>query len=732
MNNNDGIENPDINLNSGNYNERIEGDDIKQKGSFGVGFNQGIIKAKKLASTINETHIHESPSEKPFKPIKYIPKFGSKNFVGREEELVKVHKELYDGQNNRVAISAVSGMGGVGKTELAIQYALAYDDKYPGGICWLNARGGNVATEIIQFIQLQMGLEVPQQDAQENALTLEEQIAWCWQNWQPPEGLVLVILDDVTHLESFSELLPPNDRFRVLITTRLRELDTNIEEIFLDVLLPKEALELLKKLVGEKKVNKELATAQELCEWLGYLPLGIELVGRYIQKKPPHFKLGKMLEQLKQQRLHQDGMNPQQKTLSTAERGVLEAFELSWVELNLVSQQLAALLSLFTADIFVWEWVESMTQSLNWDDGDVETGIEELYQRHLVQCLEEEDSYYYKIHPLIREFLQTKLNESEHKSDYIQSFCEKFIEIGDTIPETTTLEIINSVKSAIPHLTEVAENHLDAVSDENLYPVFIGLGKFYQGQGLYALAEPWYEKYVEVVNSHFGENDSKYATSLNWLGYLYKAQGKYEEAEPLYKQALELRKQLLGENHPDYASSLNLLANLYKAQGKYDEAEPLYKQALELRKQLLGENHPYTATSLSNLANLYYSQGKYDEAEPLYKQALELRKQLLGENHPDTATSLNNLAHLYYSQGKYEEAEPLYKQALELYKQLLGENHPYTATSLSNLAHLYSDQGKYDEAEPLYQQALEIAERVLVSDHPTTVSIRRNLENLLG
>ena len=92
------------------------------------------------------------------------------------------------------------------------------------------------------------------------------------------------------------------------------------------MLSAEEALELFKKLIGEKKVNKEFYSAQELCKWLGYLPLGIELVGRYIKKKPPHFTLKKMLEQLQEQRLHQDAMNPQQKGLRTAQLGVLDAF----------------------------------------------------------------------------------------------------------------------------------------------------------------------------------------------------------------------------------------------------------------------------------------------------------------------------------------------------------------------------------------------------------------------
>ena len=138
-----------------------------------------------------------------------------------------------------------------------------------------------------------------------------------------------------------------------------------------------------------------------------------------------------MLDQLKQQRFDNEAIkNPQQKSLSTAQRGVLAAFELSWAELDSQTQQLAVLIGLFVPGIVLWEWVEAITQSLNWDESSVENGIEELYHRHLVQCLEQKDEYYYKTHPLIREFLQIKLNQSEHKGDYIQSFSAKFIEIG--------------------------------------------------------------------------------------------------------------------------------------------------------------------------------------------------------------------------------------------------------------------------------------------------------------
>ncbi|MGB6296904.1 MAG: tetratricopeptide repeat protein [Rivularia sp. (in: cyanobacteria)] len=733
-----------MNNNEENQNHYFNGDNINQKGNLGVGVNKGTIN-----------NINNPLPEKPVKPIKYIPKVGNKNFVGREDELIKIHDKFSE-TNNTVAISSVSGMGGVGKTELAIQYAQTYSDNYSGGICWLNVRDSDLANEIIQFIKLQMGLEVPQKDKQENPLTVDEQVAWCWRNWLPPEGLVLVILDDVTEYKDIKKLLPrtDNQRFKLLITTRQRRLDTNLVDIPLDVLSENEALSLLRGILGEddSRIDRELETAKDLCKWLGYLPLGLELVGRYLEKDPD-LSIAEMLEELEEERLNNEAINPDSEDLEntemTARLGVQAAFNLTWEKLDSKTQEVGELLSLFNPNDIAWEYVESVSESLkkfsfkkiikfwkwnslNWTNKDVLNAKKELYGRNVIKRLEkEEEKASYQIHPLIREFLQVKLQASPVKNELKQAFTSTFIEIAQTIPDSPTLDFINSVKNAIPHLTEVAENHLDVVSDDNLVWPFIGNGRFYEGQS-YTLAQPWFEQCLLTVRSRLGENHPDTASSLNNLASLYKSQGKYEQAEPLYIQALELRKQLLGENHPHTASSLNNLASLYDSQGKYEEAEPLYIQALELRKQLLGENHPHTATSLNNLALLYKSQGKYEEAEPLYIQALQLRKQLLGENHPDTATSLNDLALLYENQGRYSEAEPLYIQALQLRKQLQGVNHPDTATSLNDLAYLYQSQGKYDEAEPLYIQAVEIAERVLGANHPNTVIIRNNFQRFRG
>ncbi len=179
-----------------------------------------------------------------------------------------------------------------------------------------------------------------------------------------------------------------------------------------------------------------------------------------------------------------------------------------------------------------------------------------------VQCLEEDGEYGYKIHPLIREFLKVKLTADADINEIKQAFTTTFMEIAETIPQAPTLEFINSVRKAIPHLTEVAEKLIDAVSDENLIWAFTGLARFCEGQGLYALAEPWYEGCVSALKLRLRENHPDYVTSLNNLAGLYKSQGKYEQAEPLCIQALEIAERVLGANHPNTVIFRKNLENL--------------------------------------------------------------------------------------------------------------------------------------------------------------------------
>ena len=226
-----------------------------------------------------------------------LPRSGTVKFVGRAEALENLHQMVQ--QNNQVVIAAIEGMGGVGKTELATQYALLHLLllTYPGGICWLRARDEDVGIQIVRFAQAKLGLNPPED------WDLPSQVDFCWSRWH--EGNVLVVLDDVNDYPKVEPYLPPQpSRFKVLITTRL-QLDLP-QSFTLDVLDESAALELLQEWIGVQKINHELADAKELCQRLGYLPLALNLVGRYLKKRK--ISLAEMLRRLEKKGLKHESL----------------------------------------------------------------------------------------------------------------------------------------------------------------------------------------------------------------------------------------------------------------------------------------------------------------------------------------------------------------------------------------------------------------------------------------
>ncbi|MBW4597754.1 MAG: tetratricopeptide repeat protein [Brasilonema angustatum HA4187-MV1] len=660
--------------------------------------------------------IKQIDSFKPTEIPQNVPRSGTIKFVGRAEALERLHQMLQ--QNNQIVLAAIEGMGGVGKTELATQYALIHllVSTYTGGICWLRARDEDIGLQIVQFAMTDLGLQPP------DNLDLQQQTRWCWSRWY--QGNVLVVLDDVNDYQKVEPYLPPQSpRFKVLITTRLQLDDlTESSRFILDVLSESAAIELLEGWIEASKIKQELADAKELCQWLGYLPLALNLVGRYVKKRK--LSLAEMLRRLKEKKLSHESLvrDSNDRTLAlNIKRGVEAAFELSWEELSKDAQKLGCLLSLFALAPFPWSLVESAAPEQ--DAEELEDARVELENLHLLMG---EDSY--QLHPLIQEFLRDKQNNLAVKEEQKYNYCVAMVAVAEKIPQSLILQEITTSTIVIPHLAEVATVYNNWLSDEDLIMPFRALSRFFQGQGAYAQALPWLEQCLSVAKNRLGEEHPHVATSYNNLGVLYCEQGLYNEAELLYKKALELRLHLLGEEHPHVTTSYNNLAAVYQSLGRYNEAEPLYIKALELRLRR-GEEHPDVATTFNNLANLYRGQKRYSEAEPLYRKALELRLRR-GEEHPNVAETYNNLAGLYSDQDRYSEAEPLFIKALELYQHLLGEEHPNVATTYNNLAAVYSDQKRYSEAEPLYRKALELRQRLLGEKHPQIATTYNNLANL--
>jgi len=292
-------------------------------------------------------------------------------------------------------------MGGAGKTELSLQYALTNQQAYPGGICWIEARKQNISSQIVSFARTRLNL-IPPEELKDH----EEKVQWCWQNW--PEGKTLIIFNDVNsyvHIESY--LPPAGASFCILLTTRLKFRNES-ERLELNLLQPEDAFLLLELLVGKERVQAETDVAQEICRWLGYLPLGLKLVGRYLSRKLD-LTLTEMLARLNAERLEQRALKePEIESGIIAQLGVAAAFELSWSELNPLAQEIGCLLCIFDVVPIAWSVVEQYfckTDSEELEDA----RDEQLLRLHLLQRV---SNRVYRLHELVREFFQAKLIEN--------------------------------------------------------------------------------------------------------------------------------------------------------------------------------------------------------------------------------------------------------------------------------------------------------------------------------
>lgn len=690
------------------------------------------------------------------------PRSGAVKFVGRTEKLSELHQLLE--KNNHVVIAAIAGMGGVGKTELAIQYAQGHAETYKGGICWLYPKRGDIGVQIVEFAIAHFpNFTLP------NGLTLAGQVQFCWQRWA--EGQVLIVIDDVADYRQIKSYLPSESRFKVLITTRER-LGKPLARLDLDVLKPKAALALLKSLVGRERLKREPWVARNLCKWLGYLPLGLELVGQYLAQDED-LSLAEMLRRLKQKRLRHPALKNPEPTM-TAQLGVADAFELSWERLNDAEQRLGCLLSLFAPAPIPWkpnelqlavseEDAKAIKEALE-SQGITQEMLEEL--ENSLEATEEAKNKLvrlnllqpcgegiYRFHQLIREFFRQKLEalpEAEELKFYLVGYIAA---LAKQIPDSPNHDEINIISPLIPHIQEIVKEMSQYLSDSDFGYPFTLLIFFYKNQGLYALAADSCQFFIEKLQTRFPKNLLFVTEVKHILAILYRSQGFYNEAERVCKSVLSFFKKDMDDQHLWLIKSQHELALIYILQNRFNEAEKILLICWEkivnnselpgfdgekkfkinenisedqtlafipiLRQQSYQNKSIDILITVSNtLGKLYQDLGRYNEAESLLEESLDIAKNLLDNNHPSIAAYKNNLASLYNVQGKYRQAELLFMESLDILKKLFGEHHPDVASVFNNLGNVYRSQENYNKAEFFFEQALEIRKNCLSDNHP--------------
>jgi tetratricopeptide (TPR) repeat protein len=238
--------------------------------------------------------------------------------------------------------------------------------------------------------------------------------------------------------------------------------------------------------------------------------------------------------------------------------------------------------------------------------------------------------------------------------------------------------------------------------------------------GLYEQAQTELVEVRDTARRLLGADHPDVLAAGHQIARVLDKRGQREQAETELKNVLEARQKVLGDNHVSTLATRNQLAWTRHVLGRDNEAEPELRAVLKARRRILGDEHPDTLVSRMDLAEVWHAQGRQQKAETGYLKVLEARRQILGEDHPKVLNTRADLARLWHEQGRLEKAEAEYKAVVTARLRILGKDHPTTLTSRHHLASVLNQQGRPQDAEAEYRAVLDARCRVLGEDHPDT------------
>ncbi len=657
-----------------------------------------------------------------------VPYPRNPNFTGREVILKQLETALGSGMPTALS-QAIAGLGGVGKTQTAVEYAYRHRDRYRA-VLWVRA---DTETSLVSgYRELAEVLGLPEKNESDS-----NKVTAAVRRWLGREPGYLLILDNADDPSLVKPYLPPDPKGHVLLTSRAHNFDIlGIRKpIGLPVLTPDEALAfLLKRTDREGPLDPaEQDAARTLAEEVGYLPLALEQAAAYMKVHEEPFSV--YLAAYRALRLKLlDEMGPvvgeYPETVRTTWKRSFDAI----AEASPASIALLRLSAFFAPDAIPYELILEGTSELGeplapalaspaGGDYALNKILTPLARHSLVR--RDPEARTYSVHRLVQAVLLDELTAATRKD-----LAERAVKALDRTFPHVEYATWPRCERLVPHALAAIERE-DLRIEEAAW--LLNHAAFYLSlRAQYPIAESSYQKSATILGGLFGEVSLQSAKIYRNLAELYARSGQLKKCEEKHKQALKIRIYELGYSHVDTSQSLNGLANLYTRQKRYEEAEALYQRALEIRESELGRDDLLVAATLNVLAQLYDRKKQCDKAEPLYKRALEIRNKKLPATHPDVAASLNNLGRLCRAQGKYKEAEKLLKRALRIRKEVFGLKNRDTAASYNNWAALYHDQRRYWRAEPLYRKSLALREEVLGPDHPEVARTLENLGNLLS
>lgn len=656
--------------------------------------------------------------------IWHVPFERNPYFRGRDAELEWLHKALVADGSIAITQHALSGLGGIGKTQIAVEYAYRYAHLYTA-VLWVRADSHQLLAS--DFISLTSSLNL-----KEKMATNPSQAIGAVKHWLQTQSSWLLIFDNVEDIDSLTEFLPTRRSGSVLITTRIDLGKRHIRKLNVKKLHHEESLSFLflrAKLIEQESQLKNVAAAeysaaQQLCVLLDGLPLALEQAAAYIEKN--QCSVVEYLSLFQQYRSFLLAWQSEDKEYPYS---VSTTWSLSFQKIekeNPVAADLLRVCAFLHPDAipeeFFWEGAAFLGPRLQTLTAfDFNAAMSPLFSFSLVKRDKETKSLL--IHRLVQLVQQEQMGEDAARKWIARIVCA----INALFPNSEFAHWPRCERY-LPHALAVAtliEQKGIAVPES--VDLLNRVGSYLKERSRYLEAVSILKIALVTSEQLFGPQHLRTADVLCNLAATYRELTRYDEARPLYERTLAIRKQYLGMYHQDTAKTLMELGDFHMEQSVYSLAATYYKQAQNIYEQTLGAEHPETLSNLNLLAGLYHREGRLEDAEKLWCRVLAARMRILGTAHPDTARVLQNLAILYVDKKRYDEAKSALWQAFDTLERTLGMYHRATATVLRNLAEVYTIQGQYEKAEMLWQRALVIRRHTLGEHHADTQLILEQL-----
>jgi tetratricopeptide (TPR) repeat protein len=623
--------------------------------------------------------------------------------------------------------AAITGAGGIGKTQLAVEFAYRYGRNFPGGAFWLSfADPDNVPTEIAACGRSDCLALHPQYDD----LKVDQQVALVRRAWQENTPRLL-IFDNCEEEHLLETWRPTTGGCRVLVTSRRDRWKATLDVTTrpLATLERSESVALLQQLMATRA---DETTLSDIANELGDFPLAVYLAGRYLREfrheTSPALYLANLRTEGSYNALAQHLTWLQElgedETPTKHELDVARTFLRSYDRLldnsprSLWARELLAHAACFAPGLAIPWPLLRLSLKVDLQDAEMRHWLMTARKRLLDLGLVERA----KVEGKNGDSEQAKQGDTHNLNNMQnQATTSTFTELDDS-----AIRLHRLVADFVMRQTSDIETVRAAV-EETL------INKASSSKKEEDLA-PWLDwaGHLRYVTDNASiRRDERTAKLNSSLGYFLRRSGDHTGERLYLERALAIQEKIWGPAHPETAQGLHDLGIALHDLGDLDGEEPLVKRALIIREKVLGPDHPDTATSLNDIGALASIRGNLVEARKYYELALAIREKVLGPDHPDTAVSLNNLGFLLRRQAELVKGKLYLERALTIREKTFGPNHPITAVAYSNFGRMLQDLGKMGDAQPYFEHALSVREKTLGRDHPSTAISLNNLGRLL-